>query len=517
MRSSLPSRALPPGLRPFAIPAALALGLVLGPVGCTSLHRASSQEQVDADASILDITYASGDSAAAVTKSLTLPTKGTWSGCTVTWASSLPNVVSAAGVVRRPPYGADKQVTLTATLTQDAMTQTRTFTVTVKQVPYIQFIHVSDLHFGDALAAAAAFQGATAAVDALDVNVAMRDAVNTLPAATAPSDYGVGAGAVFGNFDFLANTGDMASRTQAGSYNGNTAAQSWAQFSTVWLQGLSLKDNNGSALPQHLTPGNHDVGNALGGPETLVGGVDPSAMVGIYNLGMNPAVPLTNATFDYNQHKVFFTKVYGGVHFVFLNQWLDAEMQEKLSAYLAGVGTSTPVMLFTHMPPEQNGANFRDPSTTGIDFPFGAGFANLFRDPMSATNIVAPATTVTTATVPTKEVTDLATFLKARKNVVAWFNGHDNFTQYRTWNGENSVLISNSMTQLSIPVFRCDSPVKGKDSAKDAKKLAFNVVTIDPVKKEFTVRECLWNKSNTKGAAVSWGQTETFSLGTRVR
>ncbi|BDU77677.1 immunoglobulin-like domain-containing protein [Mesoterricola sediminis] len=499
------------------VPAALVLGMLLGPVACTDLHRASSTEQVEADASILDITYASGDSAAAVTKNLTLPTKGTWSGCAVTWTSSLPSVVSPAGVVRRPPYGADKQVTLTATLAQEASTQTRTFTVTVKQVPYIQFIHVSDLHFGDALAAAAAFQGASTTVDALDVNTAMRDAVNTLSTATAPSDYGVGAGTVFGSFDFMANTGDMASRTQSGSYNGNTAAQSWAQFTKVWLEGVTLKDNNGNALPQHLTPGNHDVANALGGPETLIGGIDPTALAGIYNLGMNPATPVTNATFDYNQHKVFFTKVYGGVHFVFLNQWLDAEMQEKLAAYLSGVGTSTPVMLFAHMPPEQNGANFRDPSTTGVDFPFGAGFANLFRDPMSASNIVAPATTITTATVPTKEVADLAAFLKARKNVIAWFNGHDNFTQYRTWNGENSVLINNSMTQLSIPVFRCDSPVKGKDSGKDAKKLAFNVVTIDPAKKEFTVRECLWNKSNTKGAAVAWGQTQTFSLANRVR
>jgi len=111
----------------------------------------------------------------------------------------------------------------------------------------------------------------------------------------------------------------------------------------------------------------------------------------------------------------------------------------------------------------------------------------------------------------------LATFLKAHKNIVAWFNGHDNFTQFRTWNGENSVTIDNTMTQLAIPVFRVDSPMKGKDSSKAPAKMAFNVVSIDTAARLFTIRECLWNAKNVQGGAVAWGATETFPLTNRVR
>ena len=76
----------------------------------------------------LDIGYASGDSAAKVTQSLTLPTN--IDGVTVSWTSSNPAVVGTDGTVSRPD--ADAQVTLTATLTKNAAKDSKVFTVTVK-------------------------------------------------------------------------------------------------------------------------------------------------------------------------------------------------------------------------------------------------------------------------------------------------------------------------------------------------------------------------------------------------
>lgn len=509
-----------PGLRKFSKALVAPVLLMALLVSCGGSNPGSDQDRVVADASILEVGFASGESATTITKSLTLPSKGSVGGSSVSWVSSLPLVIASGGTVNRPPYGADANVTLTATLSLGAAKTTKDFALKVKQVDTVQFIFTSDNHFGDVTSATATtkFQGTTTTVDAVIVNTQARNAMNTLPTQVAPSDYGVNAGKAFGNFDFIVNTGDFASRSvPVPASNGNTSAQSFAQWESIYVDGLTLKDNNGSPLPHLLTPGNHDISNALGGPEVMVPAYDPTAFVKIYNRMMNPAIPLTNASFDYNQHKVFYGRVFGGIHFVFLNQWLDAEMQENLAAYMATIPTTTPIVIFAHMPPEQTGGNFRDPASTGSDFPWSAGFANYFRDKMHASNLISPATMITTATVPTKEVTDLANFLKARKNIVAWFNGHDNFNQFRTWNGENSVLITNTMTQLAIPVFRTDSPMKGKDSAKDARLLSFQVISIDPAKKLMTVRECLWNRSNTPGGAISWGVSETISLTNRVR
>ena len=75
----------------------------------------------------LDIGYASGDSAAKVTQSLTLPTN--IDGVTVSWTSSNPAVVGTDGTVSRPD--ADAQVTLTAMLTKNAAKTKKALVVTV--------------------------------------------------------------------------------------------------------------------------------------------------------------------------------------------------------------------------------------------------------------------------------------------------------------------------------------------------------------------------------------------------
>jgi len=91
-------------------------------------------QMTDADAvaaakAALDIGYAAGDAIDTVTQNLSLPTTGL-DGCTVAWASSDP-AVNIDGTVSRPPTG-DLPVTLTATITSNAVSDTKAFIVTVK-------------------------------------------------------------------------------------------------------------------------------------------------------------------------------------------------------------------------------------------------------------------------------------------------------------------------------------------------------------------------------------------------
>ncbi|MBE2320924.1 hypothetical protein DVA67_033515 [Solirubrobacter sp. CPCC 204708] len=65
---------------------------------------------------------------------LTLPATGAF-GSAITWSAS-PNVITPTGEVTRPAYGRpDVPVTLTATLTKGAATETKTFAATVKAKP----------------------------------------------------------------------------------------------------------------------------------------------------------------------------------------------------------------------------------------------------------------------------------------------------------------------------------------------------------------------------------------------
>jgi hypothetical protein len=80
----------------------------------------------------LAVTYADGDSAASVTKDVTL------SSYTVTWKSNHGKNISSAGAVARDII--DVPVTLTATVTDGTDTiGTRSFTLTVKQVPQVTY------------------------------------------------------------------------------------------------------------------------------------------------------------------------------------------------------------------------------------------------------------------------------------------------------------------------------------------------------------------------------------------
>ena len=80
----------------------------------------------------LAIGYAEGDSQDCATQNLTLPSN--IDGVTVTWKSSNSSYIDSNGTVTRPSDG-DPSVTLTATLTKNAATDTKAFHVTVKGNP----------------------------------------------------------------------------------------------------------------------------------------------------------------------------------------------------------------------------------------------------------------------------------------------------------------------------------------------------------------------------------------------
>ena len=94
--------------------------------------QVSDQDAVAAAKAALQIGYAAGDSAGSVTESVTLPQAGL-NACTVSWHSDTPEVISDQGLVLQPS-GSPVQVTLTATITSHAYSDTRDFVLTVDPV-----------------------------------------------------------------------------------------------------------------------------------------------------------------------------------------------------------------------------------------------------------------------------------------------------------------------------------------------------------------------------------------------
>ena len=91
------------------------------------------QDIIDQAQELVQVGYATGDSATNVTQNVTLPSAQ--DDVTLTWSSSNPAVISAAGVVTRG--AADVNVVLTATLTFEEVSVTKTFNLTVKGDPAI--------------------------------------------------------------------------------------------------------------------------------------------------------------------------------------------------------------------------------------------------------------------------------------------------------------------------------------------------------------------------------------------
>ena len=98
----------------------------------TVLQRPQTDaEAVAQDKAALGIGYAPGDSASAVTQNLNFQTTGA-NGSTITWLSGNQAVISNTGVVTRPSYDeSDADVTVTASVYKNGISDSRNFDVTV--------------------------------------------------------------------------------------------------------------------------------------------------------------------------------------------------------------------------------------------------------------------------------------------------------------------------------------------------------------------------------------------------
>jgi len=355
-----------------------------------------------------------------------------------------------------------------------------------------QFVFTSDPHYGikrDNFPTIGAPKA-----DAHTVNAAMVEVMNALSTVKFPADdHGVNASQPVGAIDFVVNTGDIANRMET-STNVQSAADSWAQFETDYINGLTLKDKNNNKTPLYIVPGNHDVTNAIGFYKTMNPPKDATSMAQIFNRMMQPAGLRTKETYNYYTDKVFYSKDVGGVHFLFISMWPDSAARAWMETDLAKVAATTPVMIFTHDEPTSESKHFTNPN--GIkDINSKDKFENQLADTF------ADGTTITDASgkpFPTViEQRALVTFLKAYKNIVAYFHGNDHINGAFTYTGPDN--------DISLSVFSIDSPMKGTVSSDDPSKLTIKVVSIDPEAKNMTVRDYLWNTK-------MWGASTNVSL-----
>ena len=99
------------------------------------LSDADAVAAAQAALDITDITFASGEDKDNVKQDLTLPLSGD-EGTAISWSSDNTAIVAATGTVTRPSASSgDTAVTLTATITKGAATDTKAFVLTVIKEP----------------------------------------------------------------------------------------------------------------------------------------------------------------------------------------------------------------------------------------------------------------------------------------------------------------------------------------------------------------------------------------------
>ena len=355
----------------------------------------------------------------------------------------------------------------------------------------IQMIYTSDSHYG---ITRANFQGATN-VDAHIVNAAMVAKLNGMSNLSFPNDNGFNAGQVVGPIDYVINTGDLANRQESAAPAIQSAAASWAQFSTDYLSGLTLKNKFNQNTPVLLAPGNHDVSDAIGFYRAMNPLKDNTSMFNIYNYVFNPTTPKNASTYNYTTDKINYSKNIGGVHFMFVTLWPDSTNRIWMNNDIATVSAKTPVVIFTHDQPDIETKHLHNPN--GIHDINGTDkFENMVEETCKDGLTVSASSAI--------EQRGFASWVKAHSNVKAYFHGNSNANEYYVFKGPDN--------NIALRTIRVDSPMKGNISATDETKLSYQVVSLDSVSKNMTVRECLWNPTAINGAQVQWGATITFAL-----
>jgi len=218
----------------------------------------------------------------------------------------------------------------------------------------IQIIYTSDVHFG---ITRPAFDGDSNVRSAV-VNARLVKTMNTLPSLQLPADKGVNAGQKVGPVDYLMISGDIANRQEVPI---QSAAVSWQEFRRDYLRGITLHDHLGHPTGFLLVAGNHDVSDAIGFYRKMQPATDATSMAGIYNLMLHPATPLTAASFRYPDDKINYSRIIGGIDFLFINIWPDSANRIWMSKELARIDPRTPAVIVCHDPPDADAAHFTNP------------------------------------------------------------------------------------------------------------------------------------------------------------
>lgn len=353
----------------------------------------------------------------------------------------------------------------------------------------LQFVFCSDVHFG---INRASFRGKTD-VTAAEVNAAMMEQMNMLPSNILPNDGGVFSGKKIGGINALIITGDICNRMEKGV---QSATVSWGEFEKVYITNNHLLDNDGHKTKLLLTPGNHDISDAVGFEKPMQPLVDNASMLGIYNLMMHPTVAKNTTTYNHKTDKVHYSVDMGKIHLVFVDAWPDSSERVWMEKDLKNVTPTTPVLLFAHSMPDVEARFFTNPNgnhSINENDRFENLVDEVFKDGPSVKG---------DAIIEQK---GFVQFLQIHPNIKAYFHGHNNHTEFYNWRGPDQ--------NIDLPVFRVDSPMKGKSSSKDETMLSFELVSIDTKTNKMTVRECLWNaQPNNVSPKVGWGISKSFQL-----
>jgi len=356
----------------------------------------------------------------------------------------------------------------------------------------VQIVFTSDAHYG---ITRQQFRGDTGVTGHI-VNAALVKQINNLPAMVLPADGGINAGNTVGGIDYVIEGGDIANRMEILI---QSAAISWSQFETDYMKSLDVKGHDGKPATLLMVPGNHDISNAIGFTKPMKPLTDPTSMVNIYNLMLKPAVPLTNATYDYVADKINYSRNIHGIHFEFITLWPDSAERIWMQKDLDTVAANTPVIIFTHDQPTCEPKHFTNPLPP-YNMTAKNKFQNLVAEHYKEGDVASKEDDAAKI-----EQRGFVKFLKAHPNIMAYFHGNSNWNEFYTYTGPDN--------DIALKTFRVDSPMKGEYSAKDEKLVSFQLISLDPATQQLTVRECLWNtKPLDPDNKVVFGKSATVSL-----